>query len=270
MRITLVGPGRAGSALALAMQRAGHDIVAVVARDPERSAVAAERFDASTLGIGDPIPPTDLVLIAVRDAAITEVAQTLAPVVGEAGGVVHVSGATPVGALDIIAAGGTPTGSFHPLQTFPGGEEGEQRLDGVWIAVTASPPLRETLHQLATSIGGRPFDLDDGQKATYHAAAAAAANFPLAALTVANDLFVAAGVPFDAARPLVEAVVANAFEHGPASSLTGPVARGDTATVAAQLAAVARATPEWERAYRSFVAATADVAGTADQFQDPA
>ena len=270
MRITLVGPGRAGSALAIAMQRAGHDIVAVAARNPEQAAFVAKRLDTSALAIGDLIPITDLVLIAVRDGAIADVAGTLAAVVGDAGGVVHVSGATPVGALDPISNEGTPTGSFHPLQTLPDAEVGAQRLDGAWIAVTASPPLRETLHELAESIGGQPFDLADEQKATYHAAAAAAANFPLAALTVANDLFVAAGVPFDAAGPLVEAVVANAFEHGPASSLTGPVARGDTDTVAAQLAAVARSTPEWERAYRSFISATADVAGTAEQFEDMA
>jgi len=269
MRIALVGPGRAGSALTLAMQRAGHDIIAVAGRDLERAGVAAGQLgDAIALSIGDPMPAVDVVIVAVRDGAIAEVATALAPAVGEAGGVVHVSGATPVGALDPISATGVQTGSFHPLQTLPSAEAGAQRLDGAWIAVTAASPLRETLHELAASLGGKPFDLDDEHKAVYHAAAAAAANFPVAALTVAHDLFAAAGVPFDAARPLVEAVVSNAFDQGPAESLTGPVARGDTETVAAQLAAVSEETPEWEPAYRAFVAATADVAGTADEFED--
>ncbi len=117
-------------------------------------------------------------------------------------------------------------------------------------------------------MGGRPFDLDDEQKVVYHAAAAAAANFPVAALAVASDLFDAAGVPFEAAKPLVEAIVANAFDLGPRAALTGPVARGDAETVAAQLAAVAAHRPGWEQAFRWFVSATADVAGTTDQLED--
>jgi predicted short-subunit dehydrogenase-like oxidoreductase (DUF2520 family) len=268
MRIALVGPGRAGTALAIAMQRAGHDIVAVVARDPQQAEATAARLDALPLAIGDPIPPVDLVVIAVRDGAIGEVAAALAPVIGDAGGVVHLSGATPVAVLQPLAAMGIQTGSFHPLQTLPTAEVGAERLDGAWIAVTASPPLADTLAGLATSFGGRPFDLEDEQKSTYHAAAAAAANFPIAALAVASDLFDAAGVPFEAAKPLVEAIVANAFDLGPGAALTGPVARGDAETVAAQLAAVAARCPEWEQSFRWFVAATADVAGTTDQLGD--
>ena len=268
MRIVLVGPGRAGTALALAMQRAGHDVVAVAGRDPAQAEDAAAMLRAEPRSIGEPLPAADVVLIAVRDGAIAEVAAVLAPTVGDAGGVVHISGATPVGALDPIAATGIPTGSFHPLQTLPDPETGADRLGTAWVAVTAPSPLRETLHELAASFGGRAFDLDGDQKATYHAAAAAASNFPVAALAVSHDLFVAAGVPFEAAAPLVDAIVANAFELGPHAALTGPVARGDSETVAAQLAAVAVETPEWERAYRAFVTATADVAGTADEFED--
>lgn len=268
MRIALVGPGRAGTALAIAIQRAGHDIAAVAARDQQQAEKAAARLDATPLAIGDPIPPVDLVLIAVRDDAIGEIAAALAPVIGDTGGVVHLSGATPVAALGPVAAMGVETGSFHPLQTLPTPDAGAERLDGAWIAVTAPPPLDDTLHGLARSFGGRPFDLDDEHKATYHAAAAAAANFTVAALAVAKDLFDASGVPFEAARPLVEAVVANSFDLGPEAALTGPVARGDAETVAAQLAAVAARRPEWEQAFRSFVSATADVAGTADQLGD--
>jgi predicted short-subunit dehydrogenase-like oxidoreductase (DUF2520 family) len=268
MRIALVGPGRAGTALALAMERAGHDIVAVAARDRSQAEQAAALVGAKPFALGDALPAVDLVLVAVRDDAIGEVAGALVPAMGEAGGVVHVSGATPVGALEPLADAGFATGSFHPLQTLPNPEAGADRLTGAWIAITAFPPLRGVLHELATSLGARPFDLDDDRKAVYHAAAAAAANFPLAALAVSRDLFTAAGVPFEAARPLVEALVANAFERGPTESLTGPVARGDVETVGAQLAAISSESPQWEHAFRSFVAATADVAGTSELFED--
>ncbi len=267
MRIALVGPGRAGTALALALQRADHDILSVTGRDRERTRRAARRLDAEPLGLDAALPPADLLLITVSDGAIASVAEQLVPVTGEIGAAVHVSGATSVEALKPLSEAGLDTGSFHPLQTLPSAEAGAAGLEGAWIAITADPPLRDVLHELATSIGGHPFDLDDTQKATYHAAAAAAANFPVAALAVSHRLFAAAGVPFEAARPLVEAAVANAFDHGPAESLTGPVARGDVGTVDAQLAAIAAEAPQIEEAFRSFVSATAAVAGTAERFE---
>ena len=268
MRIALVGPGRAGTALAIAFQRSGLEIVAVAGRDHDRTEATAARFGAASIAIGDPLPPADLVVLAVRDDAIRPVAETAAPVIGDVGGAVHLSGATPVDVLESIAEIGVPTGSFHPLQMLPTPETGADQLHGAWIAVTAAEPLRTTLYGLAESIGARPFDLGDGGKAIYHAAAAAAANFSLAALSISDELFEAAGVPFAAARPLVEAAVANAFDHGPAESLTGPVARGDVSTVEAQLSAIEADAPQWRDAFRAMVAATADVAGTAERFEE--
>ena len=114
----------------------------------------------------------------------------------------------------------------------------------------------------------QPFELDDADKALYHAAAAAAANYPLAALSMARRLFAAAGVPFEAAGPLVRAVVDNAFALGPDVALTGPVARGDVGTVAAQLAAVERTDPSLAPHFVSMARATAAVAGTEEVFEE--
>jgi predicted short-subunit dehydrogenase-like oxidoreductase (DUF2520 family) len=266
MRITLVGPGRAGTSLALAAQAGGHTIVAVVGRTAESAASAAGRFEAVPLVPGDPLPPADLMVIATRDGVIEPVAAALAPQAGDTTAAVHLSGLLPVTALAPLAATGLAVGAFHPLQTLPAPETGARRLPGSWVAVTAGEPLRTTLHELAASIGARPFDLADDAKPLYHAAAAAAANFSLAALTMAADLFEEAAVPFDAARPLVEAAVDNAFTMGPRAALTGPVARGDVATVEAQLAAVATAAPEWLPAYSRLVAIVAELAGRGDQF----
>ena len=95
------------------------------------------------------------------------------------------------------------------------------------------------LRGYAGSLGLRPFPLADELRAPYHAGASAAANFVVEALAVSHDLLAAAGVPYEAARPLVEQVVANAFRLGPDAALTGPVARGDAATVRAQQVAAA-------------------------------
>ena len=254
MLITIVGPGRAGLSLAAAAGRAGHDITAVVARTAERAGEAALALGAAPYAIGDPLPPSDLCVVSVRDDAIESVAGQLAAAAVGSDAAVHLSGLAPVAALEPLAAAGVSTGSFHPLQTLPTPAAGAAALAGSWIAITASRPrLYERLTGLAESLGALPFSLSDEHKAVYHAAAAAAANFPLAALTMASDLFDAAGVPFEAAHPLVDAVVANAFDLGPRAALTGPVARGDVATVAAQLAAVRAETPSLVPGFVGFV-----------------
>ncbi len=274
MRITLVGPGRAGMSLALAAQASGHSIVAVVGRTATSAAAAAEQLTggaeqltaAVALVPGEPLPPADLMVVATRDGVIELVAAALAAQAGDTAAAVHLSGLVPVSALEPLAAAGLATGAFHPLQTLPEPGIGSRRIAGAWIAITADEPLRTTLHDLAESIGARPFDLGDDAKPVYHAAAAAAANFPLAALTMASDLFEEAGVPFGAARPLVDAAVDNAFTLGPRAALTGPVVRGDVATVKAQLRAVAEVAPEWLPAYARMVAILAELAGRSEEF----
>lgn len=270
MRITLVGPGRAGTALALAARAAGHDIVAVMARRLESARDAA-------VGLGNPealplhadLPQSDLVVIATRDEAIEKVADELSRRADAAAAAVHLSGLAPVTALDALAGRGLAVGSFHPLQTLPAPRAGAKRLRGAWFAVTTGDEeLRAKLHDLALSLGGHPFDLADEAKPLYHAGAAAAANFSLAALAMASDLFEAAGVPFEAAGPLVEAVVANAFEFGPRAALTGPVARGDVSTVVAQLRAVASAAPEVAAGFAAFVAELARITDQDERFRD--
>jgi predicted short-subunit dehydrogenase-like oxidoreductase (DUF2520 family) len=265
MKIALAGPGRAGMAVALALLEADHSIVAVTARRPAAGRDAAQVLDTVSVPWGDALPGGDLLVIAVRDDAIAESAFDLSSSATEFPAAVHLSGAAALDALDALGAAGLAVGSFHPLQTIPGSPATATSLRGAWVGITASTvALAERLRDLATSIGAVPFDLDDEAKPRYHAAAAAAANFPLAALAMAEDLFRAAGVPFEAARPLVDAVVANAFELGPRAALTGPVARGDLGTVVAQVHAVDEAAPEWAQAFRAFVAALASMSGRED------
>ncbi len=269
MQLVIVGPGRAGMSLALAASVAGHTVAAIVARTRDAAEQPADLVGATACAIGDDLPPSDLVILAVRDDAIGAVAAALAGSVARSSAAVHVSGLAPVSVLEPLANAGLAVGSFHPLQTLPTPEAGAARLAGAWIGVTADvPALRERLESLARSMDAHPFVLSDEAKATYHAGAAAAANFPLAALAMASDLFEQAGVPWEAARPLVEAMVANAFELGPRAALTGPVARGDVETVRGQFDAVHRDAPEWRATYAAFVQVIARLAGRVDAFED--
>jgi predicted short-subunit dehydrogenase-like oxidoreductase (DUF2520 family) len=268
MRIIVVGPGRAGLSIAAAARNAGHELAAIVGKDHEQAAAGAAAVGSRALGPNDELPPADLLIMAVRDDDIAPVAGELASRMKGIAAAVHVSGLASVQTLAALAGAGIEVGSFHPLQTLPTPEAGAMRLAGAWVAVTAEEPLRARLHELAISLRAHPFDLADDAKALYHAGAAAAANFPLLALAMASDLFAAVGVPFAAARPLVEAVIANAFEIGPRPSLTGPVARGDMGTVEAQLDAVAARSPEWLGAFSANVLYLARLTGRGDDFSE--
>jgi predicted short-subunit dehydrogenase-like oxidoreductase (DUF2520 family) len=260
MNISIRGPGRAGGALAIAAFDAGHTIVSVQGRNAD----AVNRLSALVeVRPGTP----DLVIIAVADDAIDVVAADIAAH-GPTSPTVHVSGAVPVSALDPIGDTGVQVGSLHPLQTLPDPQRGAERLAGAWMAVTAEEPLRTVLNDFAVSLGCRPFDLNDDVKPLYHAGASAAANYTLTTLDLALALFEAAGVPFEAARPLVETIVANAFEMGPAEALTGPVARGDGQTVARQIAAIREQIPQAEEVFIDLARATAAIAGTSVEIDE--
>lgn len=269
MELTIVGPGRAGMSIALAARAAGHSIVGVVGRTLGSTEAAAASVAATPYGIDADFPSGDLLMIAVRDDVIGAVAASIAGRIlrDDGAGAVHLSGLVPSTVLAPLAEARYLTGTFHPLQTLPTPEAGAARLAGAWVGITADE-LRPRLVELAESIGAIPMDIADEDKAVYHAAAAAAANFPLANLAMSSDLFKDAGVPFEAARPLVEAIVANAFELGPRAALTGPVARGDVDTVARQLAAVAGAEPRWLADFAAAVQSLARLSGNGPQFDD--
>jgi predicted short-subunit dehydrogenase-like oxidoreductase (DUF2520 family) len=260
MNIALYGTGRGAGALGIVFTYAGHTIVSVTGRSPESERATRALFDV--------VPGrADLRVIAVSDDAIETVAARIADP-GDTTPAVHVSGAVSVAALDAIACNGSQVGSFHPLQTLPDPVNGARQLRGSWIGITAPQPLHGELAALAESIGCRPFSLADERKPLYHAAAAASANFVLAALNVAEGLFDAAEVPFEAAIPLVDAIVENAFALGPQAALTGPIARGDVATVVRQLEAVQAVSPEFYEQFVSLARVTARTAGTSDQFDE--
>src|SRR5207302_9035809 len=213
--VTIIGSGRVGSAF---------------------SAKLRERGIAVELGGG-------LVLLCVPDEAIAEVAAEV-----EVGPwIAHVSGATPLAALDPH----TRRFSLHPLQTFTRAR-GPEQLDGAWTAVTAeSDEARAVATWLAETLGLRPFPLDDGARPLYHAGAAIASNYLVTLHRVASDLFRAAGAPPEALVPLMRRTIDNGFV------LTGPIERGDWETVEAHRRAIRSTRPELEPLYDVLAEATA-------------
>ncbi len=181
--------------------------------------------------------------------------------VTDVGGAVHLSGAVPVSALQPFASRGIAVGAFHPLQSLPDPDRGARALAGSAVAITTTnPDLHEVLEGLAADLGMTAFNLGDDHRALYHAAASVASNAVVAALWLADRLFEGAGVDPEVARPLVEKVVSHSLGGGAAAALTGPVSRGDMATVTAQIDAVRSADPA---VLDEFVAALRLIAGAA-------
>jgi len=190
----------------------------------------------------------ELILLCVPDRVIVEVASTIAP----GPWVAHVSGGTPLAALD-------PHGrrfSLHPLQTFTH-DRGPEQLDGAWAAVSGETDAAVAAGEsLARTLGLRPFVLDDERRALYHAGAAVASNYLVTLYRAASDLLAAAEAPPEALEPLMRRVIDNDF------ALTGPIERGDWQTVERHRAAIADAAPELLPAYDALAALTAHEAAT--------
>jgi predicted short-subunit dehydrogenase-like oxidoreductase (DUF2520 family) len=215
------------------------DSVQVVGAGRVGSAVAA-RLGERGVRVGDDAP--ELVLLCVPDRAIAEVARSVAP----GPWLAHVSGATPLAALDPH----TRRFGLHPLQTFTRARGAEQ-LDGAWAAVTAeTDEAAEAGRALAGLLGLRPFALADGSRVLYHAGAAIASNYLVTLRRAAGRLLADAGAPPEALDPLMRRTIENGFE------LTGPIARGDLETVRAHEAAIDASEPELGRLYRVLADAT--------------
>ena len=206
-----------------------------------RSALAGELAAAAA--------DVDLVVIATPDAAVAEVAAAIEPA-GTAA-VAHLAGSL---GLDALACHPRPA-ALHPLAALPDAATGARRLrSGCWFAVAGDPLAREVVADL----GGSAFEVADGDRAAYHAAAVVASNHLVALLAQAERIGAGAGVPFAAFLDLVRATVDNVAELGPAAALTGPAARGDEATIGRHLEAIA---PAERTAYQALAQEARRLAG---------
>lgn len=242
--IGVIGAGRAGVGLALAFSQAGQ---AVLLHGRKKKKLPAPL--TLTVGDGDSAPPwiaeVDVLLLAVRDDAIKPLAEALAAAgaVEDRHVVLHLSGVQGQEALGPLVSARAALGSMHPLQTIVEPERAPARLRGAWAAVEGMPRAVETAEQLAAAIGMRPFRIPTKAKAIYHAGAVFASNYLVVVEAVAQRLLRHAGLSdadaWAALRPLVEGTLENLSRVEPKAALTGPVARGDTATIMRHLESLA-------------------------------
>ena len=262
LRVGIIGPGRVGAALGVALTRAGHQVVAVAAVSDTSVQRARDHFPAARVAEpADVIAAADLVLLTVPDDALPGLIAGLAATGAAVGGrlLAHTSGRYGAGVLEPATRLGALPLALHPVMTFTGRSDDIQRMHGICFGITAPDQLRPAAEALVIEMGGEPVFIAEENRALYHAALASAANHLVTLVTESCDLLQAAGAA-DPARmlsPLLFAALDNALRLGDAG-LTGPVARGDAGTVAGHLETLRDAAPGALAVYVALARLTAD------------
>lgn len=219
MRVRIIGPGRAGASLHRALARAHWPVEPLLGRDDDLT------------GAGQGV---DLVVIATPDHSVAAVASSIAP---SDAVVAHLSGALGLAPL----AGHPRAAVLHPLVALPDPERGADRLVGAWFGLsTEGDPIVETV---VDELHGRVVRVAEGDWARYHAAAVVASNHLVALLGQVERIAASIDAPLEAYLELARGALADVADLGPADALTGPVRRGDRATIQRHLDAL----PEPER-----------------------
>jgi len=247
--ISIVGAGRLGTALAIALKEAGYRINALVARRAGRARTAVALLDSPALALAvkqlSELPPSDLVIIATPDDRIEEVVRDLSLATagqGEKRIALHTSGAIPSTILSPLAEAGWGIGSFHPLVAVSDPVSGARALHGAFWCVEGDKAAVRKARKIVHDLHGESFAISSRRKPLYHAAAVMASGSIVALFDVAMAMLGNCGLSAKEARrvllPLLASTVSNLSESDPAHALTGTFARGDLATVRSHLKAL--------------------------------
>ena len=262
LRVGVIGTGRVGAVLGAALRRAGHELVAVTAvSDVSRLRAEALLPGVPILDLPAVVLGVDLVLVAVPDDALTGLIAGLA----ETGNVhpgqfwCHPAGRFGIEVLEPATRMGALPLALHPVMTFTGTSLDLSRLSDCPFGVTAPEVLRPVAEALVVEMGGDPFWVPEEQRSTYHAALAYGSNYLITLVAQCLDLLRRAGLedPQRLVAPLLSASLDNALRLGD-QALTGPVARGDAASVADHVRAIEEVSSEAASAYRALGRLTAD------------
>lgn len=265
--LNIVGAGHVGRTLGRLFHARGVFAVQDVLTRSRASAQAAVDFIGAGLACDDPtaLRPAGVWMLAVSDDRIGAVARALAAGSGLAGAVVfHCSGAKASAELDVVRAAGAFAASVHPVRSFADPQQVAAAFDGTFCGAEGDPEALALLGPAFEAIGARVVPIDAQAKTVYHAASVFASNYLTTVLDAALRAYQAAGIPAEVARelarPLASETLANVFRLGPEAALSGPIARGDSTTVARQQAAVTHWDPAAGALYDALASATRDLA----------
>lgn len=264
--VAIIGPGRIGQAMGRLLAQSHVPIAFIAARQP-----AAARRAARFIGMGIPTGIADprllsasVVLITTSDSAIAEVARELAQQ-GNARDawqgkvVLHTCGSLPSAALYPLKLRGAAIGSLHPFQTVPSPQAGVRNLRGAFWALEGDRPALGVARSWVKRLDGVAFRVPAGEKTLYHLSAFLVCPTVVTLMAQAASLLGQAGVPSKISRPMLRQFVCetarNFADVGPQRALTGPVVRGDWATIRRHRAALRRSAPEFVPVYQALLKA---------------
>jgi predicted short-subunit dehydrogenase-like oxidoreductase (DUF2520 family) len=242
-RVFIVGAGQVGRGLYRAFRSSGIEVLGLHGR-------RHTAWTTSTGAIPSAVSDANTIVLAVRDDQIDDAISELLehrshnhkPRLANGSVVLHTSGSAEPQLLPGLFERGLGGGTFHPLIPFANPDRIPELLKKAWIGIDGDDLARSASRRLAGHIGSRTLEIPAGGKPLYHAAAVMSSNFPVVLAEIASELFMALGVPERSAQQavngLMDAAVSNLAEHSPAEALTGPVVRGETATLVRHLAAL--------------------------------
>nr|WP_210747250.1 DUF2520 domain-containing protein [Nocardia speluncae] len=278
LTVGIVSAGRVGSTLGAALERAGHVVFGVAAISDASVRRARTRLPESRiLPVEEVAARCELLILAVPDAELAGLVRGLASARTVRPGtiVAHTSGANGIAILAPLEEAGVRPLAIHPAMTFTGHDEDLSRLANACFGITAADEIGYAIAQsLVIEMGGEPVRVAEEHRTLYHAALAHGSNhlvtLVLDAVQALRDALAGPGLlgqqtiddqpnglPERLLAPLVSAALDNALRRGQAA-LTGPVARGDTAAVAAHLNALTAADPQIAAGYRAMSRRTAE------------
>ena len=234
-RISIIGIGRLGGALALGLSRAGYSVENLVYRSEVPSDIAGRISPSPRLTAFDDLQglSSDIIFITSADPEIASISSRIASKIQNKPYVFHASGSLSSEILSDLANAGCATGSMHPLVSISDPVRGSGRFAGAFFCVEGRKDAVAAAKQIVASLGGEAFSIETRFKPLYHASAVTASGHLVALIDIAVETLSRCGVePLEAKRvlmPLIESTVENLKDQNFAKALTGTFARADFA-----------------------------------------
>ena len=262
--VAVLGAGRLGSSLAIALDKAGYTVAAITSRQPTHREWLNSHITTGIVveNVQTAVNVANIVFITGPDAYIEKICSGVKWRSHQA--VIHCAGAMSLAPLDTARVAGAQTGGFHPLQTFPTINSYERLQDVSFAIESASPELLGWLRILAEDLGGSAFQIESSQRAAYHASAVMACGLLSGLTGLSAEMWEPLGIErTEALRrliPLLRATVDALDEKGLPHAITGPFVRGDIETITMHLEATANKSIGIRNAYAALALASLHIA----------
>jgi predicted short-subunit dehydrogenase-like oxidoreductase (DUF2520 family) len=249
--VSMIGLGRMGGALAIALSKAGYAIKELVYRSDAGPATIADRISpAPDLIRFDEVRElrSDIVFITSADPEIEQIANRIVRLINGPVFVYHASGSLSSEVLSELQKAGCETGSIHPLVSISDPVRGSERFAGAHFCVEGQSKAVERAGEIVANLGGHAFSIDTGHKALYHASAVTASGHLVGLIDVAIEMLSICGIaPDDAKRillPLIYSTIENLETQSPSMALTGTYSRADLAAFERHMSALEKSAPK--------------------------